>query len=124
MPFKSAQRHQGRLRRHRRVRARVSGTSKRPRLAVFRSSKHIVAQLIDDTAQQTLAAASDQELKRVTAVKGASKQMAKAAAVGALVAERAKKAGISEAVFDRGGFAYHGRVKALAESARKDGLKF
>ena len=124
MRSKSAQRQQGRLRRHRRVRARVSGTSERPRLVVFRSSKHIVAQLIDDTAQQTIAAASDQELKRVTVAKGVSKQMAKAAAVGVLVAERAKKAGISEAVFDRGGFAYHGRVKALAESARKLGLKF
>src|SRR5207344_1137033 len=105
-------RRQSRITRHRRVRKKVHGTAARPRLAVFRSNKHIVAQVIDDRAGRTLAAASSLEadLKRG----GGNKESAKK--VGALVAERAKAAGISKVVFDRGGFLYHGRVAALADA--------
>ena len=110
---------QARLRRHRRVRAKVTGTTARPRLAVYRSNKTISAQVIDDSAGRTLAAASSQDkslasLARVDAP----------AAVGKLVAERAAKAGIATVVFDRGGYLYHGRVKALADAARENGLEF
>jgi large subunit ribosomal protein L18 len=110
---------QARHRRHRRVRAKVSGTAARPRLAVYRSNARIYAQLIDDGAGRTLAAASSGE-----------KQLAKTsradgpAAVGKLIAERAKAAGIETVVFDRGGYLYHGRVKALADAAREGGLTF
>ena len=109
---------QARLRRHRRVRAKVTGTTARPRLAVYRSNKTISAQVIDDSAGRTLAAASSQDkslasLARVDAP----------AAVGKLVAERAAKAGIATVVFDRGGYLYHGRVKALADAARENGLE-
>ncbi len=105
-----------RLRRHSRVRKKISGDTQRPRLAVFRSNKHIYAQLIDDVNAVTVAQASDRE------VKGDSKTE-RAKAVGELIAGRAKDAGISTAVFDRGGRLYHGRVAALAEGAREGGLQ-
>ena len=111
------------LRRRWRVRASVSGTAQRPRLAVFRSQKHICAQIIDDMAGRTLAAASSTS----KAIRGDLKHGANVAAarlVGAAIAERAAAAGIKQVAFDRGGRAYHGRVKALAEAARKAGLKF
>jgi large subunit ribosomal protein L18 len=105
-----------RLRRHSRVRKKVAGSETRPRLAVFRSNRHIYAQLIDDVRAVTVAAASDAE------VKGEDKT-ARAKAVGELLASRAKDAGIESAVFDRGGRLYHGRVAALAEGAREGGLQ-
>ena len=107
-----------RLRRHRRVRGKVSGTAERPRLAVFRSNRGIAAQLIDDLEGKTLAAASWLHVKG-----GDGDKSAQAEAVGKLLAERAKSAGVETAVFDRGGYLYHGRVKALAEGAREGGLK-
>lgn len=106
-----------RLRRHARVRKRVSGSPKHPRLAVFRSNRHIYAQLIDDVAARTLASASDRELGD-----GGGDKKERAKAVGALLAGRARQAGIERAVFDRGGRLYHGRVAALAEGAREGGL--
>ena len=105
-----------RLRRHTRVRKKVVGNQTRPRLAVFRSNRHIYAQLIDDVRAVTIAAASDAE------VKGDDKTT-RAKAVGELLASRAKDAGIEAAVFDRGGRLYHGRVAALAEGAREGGLQ-
>ena len=108
-----------RLRRHRRVRGKVSGTPERPRLAVFRSNRGIAAQLIDDTSGKTLAAASWLQLK---GAKGSKTDQA--AAVGKLLAQNAKKADVETVVFDRGGYLYHGRVKALADAAREGGLKF
>ncbi|MCO5221345.1 MAG: 50S ribosomal protein L18 [Thermomicrobiales bacterium] len=110
-----------RKRRHVRVRAKVSGTAQRPRLNVFRSSAHIYAQLVDDVAGHTLAAASD--LESPIREKGGTKSE-RATLVGATIAERAKEAGISSVVFDRGGFLYHGRVKAVADAAREGGLEF
>ncbi|GAB4575863.1 MAG: 50S ribosomal protein L18 [Anaerolineae bacterium] len=112
-----------RLRRHRRVRAKLFGTSERPRLNVFRSSEHIYAQVIDDVAGHTLASAStiDGELRKQC--EGLNKTEA-ARLVGKAIAERAKKAGITTVVFDRGGWKYQGRVRALAESAREGGLEF
>lgn len=112
-----------RKRRHLRVRARLSGTAERPRLNVFRSSAHMYAQVIDDTSGHTLVAAStlDEELRK--AVEGETKTD-RAKAVGLLIGERAKAAGIEKVVFDRGGFRYHGRVKALADGARESGLEF
>ena len=109
-----------RLRRHKRVRAHISGTAARPRLDVFRSSKHIYAQVIDDATGCTLAAAASNE--KDFGIYGGNIEAAKK--VGQLVAERAKQAGIENVVFDRGGYLYHGRVQALAESAREAGLKF
>jgi large subunit ribosomal protein L18 len=109
-----------RVRRHFRVRKSVHGTANRPRLAVFRSNRYIYAQLIDDDAGHTVAAASSRE----TALAGKTLSVDTATEVGKLVAARGIDAGIESAVFDRGGFAYHGRVKALAEAARKSGLKF
>ncbi len=108
--------------RHRRVRKRVSGDAARPRLSVFRSHRHIYAQVIDDRAKRTLAASStlDPELG---APEGDGK-VAEAAAVGAALAKRALSAGIKSVIFDRGGYKYHGRVKALAEAAREEGLVF
>lgn len=113
-----------RKRRHVRVRAKVSGTSMRPRLNVFRSAAHIYAQVIDDIAGHTLVAASDLESEIQERVGGEATKTAKAKVVGQIVAERAKAAGISAVVFDRGGFLYHGRVKAVAEGAREGGLEF
>ncbi len=109
--------------RHRRVRRKVTGTVSRPRLCVFRSLNHIHAQIIDDTTAQTLVAMStlDSQMKSKTDGTGKSK---KAETVGTLLAEKALEKGITEVVFDRGGYKYHGRVRALAEGARKAGLKF
>jgi large subunit ribosomal protein L18 len=113
-----------RQRRHVRVRAKVSGTSARPRLNVFRSSAHIYAQVIDDDRGRTLVAASDLE-KDVRDRAGAdATKSARARVVGEVIGERAKAAGINTIVFDRGGFIYHGRVKAVAEGAREAGLVF
>ena len=110
---------EARIRRHRRVRKRVQGTAERPRLVVFRSNRGIEAQLVDDLAATTLAAASSLHLKK--SFKG--DKTAQAAEVGKELAAAAKKAGIETAVFDRGGYLYHGRVKALADAAREGGLK-
>jgi large subunit ribosomal protein L18 len=117
--MKTTTKHRSRNVRHRRVRSRVRGTAARPRLAVFRSLKHITAQLIDDDAGKTLAAAADRELEKKKRTKTDA-----AAEVGALLAERAKEAGVTAAVFDRGGYAYHGRVARLAAAARENGLVF
>jgi large subunit ribosomal protein L18 len=107
-----------RLRRHKRVRTKVFGTAERPRLVVFRSNRGIEAQLVDDVDSRTVAAASWLHLSKFNGNK-----TAQAAEVGKLLAQRAKEAGVSTAVFDRGGYLYHGRVKALADSAREGGLK-
>ena len=109
-----------RLHRHRRVRGKVSGTAQRPRLNVFRSTNHIYAQLIDDVQGVTLAAAST--LDKEIAGYGGNKEAARK--VGLLIAKKAADKGITEVVFDRGGYIYHGRVKELAEGAREGGLKF
>jgi large subunit ribosomal protein L18 len=109
-----------RERRHRRIRGKVAGTAERPRLAVFRSNLGISAQLVDDQAGLTIAAASWQQLKKT--FKGSKTDQAKE--VGKLLAANAKKADLESCVFDRGGYLYHGRVKALAEGAREGGLKF
>lgn len=103
------------LRRHKRVRAKIFGTARRPRLCVFKSNQHIYAQLIDDEKGKTLVAASDLEIK---------KSAEKTKEVGKLIAEKAKVKKIEKVVFDRGGYKYHGRVKILAEAAREGGLKF
>lgn len=116
----SGARAKGRLRRRRRVRKRVQGTAARPRLAVFRSNRYIYAQVIDDAAGRTLAAASSQE----QSLRSMTLTAASAAEVGRLVAGRAAEAGVTAVVFDRGGHPYHGRVKALAEAAREGGLDF
>jgi len=110
---------QARLRRRRRVRAKVRGTAERPRLSVFRSNRGIQAQLIDDTGGRTLAAVNwmEGELKALP-------RMEQAKRAGELIAERAKAAGVEECVFDRGGYRFHGKVKALAEGARDGGLRF
>ena len=110
--------HDARVHRHVRTRTKVSGTAERPRLAVFRSNRHIYAQLIDDSASRTLVAASDREVQG-----GGDGKTSSAKAVGELIAERAKAAGIEAVVFDRGGRLYHGRVAALAEGAREKGLR-
>ena len=113
-----------RERRHRRVRAKISGTTQRPRLNIFRSSAHMYAQLIDDTQSHTIVAASDlEDAVRARAGDGANKS-ARAKAVGEVIAERARAAGVDAVLFDRGGFLYHGRVKAVADGAREGGLKF
>lgn len=109
-----------RARRHARVRAKVVGTAERPRLSVFRSMRHFSAQIINDDMSVTVAAASDRDVK-VEKIKGKTHV---AEAVGTLLAERAQKASVSQVVFDRGGYAYHGRVKAFAEAARAGGLIF
>ena len=108
-----------RLRRHRRVRGKISGTSERPRLDVFRSSKHIYAQIIDDVSGKTLAAASSME----KGFDGTGGNIEAAGKVGKAIAEKALALGIKQVVFDRGGFVYHGRVKALADGAREGGLE-
>ena len=116
--------NQIRLRIHRRIRRRVKGTEERPRLAVFRSVKHIYAQVIDDTVGHTLAAASSNEKSDAKSGIKSGGNVAGAKAVGKLLAERAKEKGVKSVVFDRGGYLYHGRVKALAEAAREGGLQF
>jgi large subunit ribosomal protein L18 len=110
---------QRRLRRRRRVRARVTGTTQRPRLSVYRSNRGVFAQLIDDSKSHTVAAVNwiEPELRKLTASDQAKR-------AGELLAERAKAAGVESCVFDRGGYQYHGRVKALAEGAREGGLVF
>jgi large subunit ribosomal protein L18 len=112
-------RHELRSRRHRRVRKKVSGTAERPRLVVFRSNRGIFAQLVDDDSGRTLASASWLSLSGFKGTK-----VDQAAEVGKLLAKEAKAAGIERVVFDRGGFLYHGRVKALADGAREGGLEF
>jgi len=106
-----------RFKRHLRVRNKISGTAERPRLVVFRSLKHIYAQLVDDTAQRTLATVSDLGIEQ-------GKKGERASEVGKLIAERAKTAGITRVVFDRAGYRYHGRIKAVADGAREGGLEF
>lgn len=113
-----------RQRRHVRVRAKVSGTSARPRLNVFRSSAHIYAQVVDDNRGHTLVAASDLEQVVLDRAGAEATKSARARVVGELIGERAKAAGIEAIVFDRGGYLYHGRVKAVAEGARHSGLTF
>jgi large subunit ribosomal protein L18 len=112
---------QHRLRRHRRVRKKVLGTAERPRLAVFRSNKHIYVQAIDDLTGRTVASASTMEADART---GATATVAAAKDVGKRVGERAKQVGITAVVFDRGGYKFHGRVAAVAEGAREAGLEF
>ena len=114
---------EARIRRHRRVRQKVNGNSTRPRLCVFRSLNHIYAQVIDDSQRHTLVAASTLDTEIKSDSKGKSKT-GRAEIVGSLLAKRATDKGIKQVAFDRGGFKYHGRVKALAEAARKGGLKF
>ena len=121
MATTAARKRKMRIRRHARVRKHISGTAARPRLAVFRSGRHISAQVIDDTAGRTLASAATVEATLRGATGG---NVAAATAVGRLVAERAKTAGVTTVVFDRGGFRYHGRVAALADAARQGGLEF
>jgi len=120
MVSKAAHKRELRIRRHSRVRKSISGTPDRPRLSVFRSARHIRAQVVDDTSGRTLAAASTEE-KSLRASGGGN--VAAAAAVGKAVAQRARAAGISRVVFDRGGFLYHGRVAAVADAAREEGLE-
>ncbi len=115
-------RRESRIRRHRRVRKKLHGTAERPRLAVFRSNKHITAQLIDDDSGRTLAAASTTETDQRSAGSGGSVDAA--SRIGQLIAERARAAGVDKVVFDRGGFMYHGRIAALAAAAREAGLEF
>ena len=112
--------NKARLKRHKRVRAKISGTASRPRLAVYRSNAHISAQVIDDVAGVTLVSASTHEKD----FQGNGGNKVAARAVGKLLAERANAKGITEVVFDRGGYLYHGRIKELAEAAREAGLKF
>jgi large subunit ribosomal protein L18 len=121
MTVSTKQKQEARQRRHRRVRKAVRGTAERPRLAVHRSNRHIIAQVIDDGAGRTLAAASTVEADLRSGPTG-NKQAA--AQVGQRVAERARSAGVTKVVFDRGGFLYHGRVAAVAEAARQGGLDF
>ncbi|HHP7230220.1 MAG TPA: 50S ribosomal protein L18 [Xenococcaceae cyanobacterium] len=110
-------------RRHRRIRKKVDGSLERPRLSVFRSNKHIYAQVIDDRAQHTLAAASTLDIDLRSNLTSSSNSEA-SAAVGKLVAQRALDKGVTKVVFDRGGNIYHGRIKALADAAREAGLEF
>ena len=112
--------NQARLKRHKRVRAKISGTAARPRLAVYRSNAHISAQIIDDVARVTLVSASTHEKD----FQGNGGNKVAARAVGKVLAERANAKGITEVIFDRGGYLYHGRVSELAEGAREGGLKF
>jgi large subunit ribosomal protein L18 len=119
----SAKSREARRRRHRRIRAKISGTAERPRLNVFRSSGNIYAQVINDEVGHTLVSASTLEGELAPELEGKDKK-GQAAVVGKVVAERAVQAGIKEVVFDRGGYPYHGRVKALANAAREGGLKF
>ncbi len=123
VPVRRISRSAHRQRIHRRVRQKVSGTPERPRLAVYRSLNHIYAQVIDDGTGKTLVSASslDKEIRKQS--KGGG-NVASAKVVGKQIAERAKTAGISQVVFDRGGYKYHGRVEALAQAAREAGLKF
>ncbi len=118
MTVKAFDRRSARTRRHKRVRVHIAGNAERPRLAVFRSLHHIYAQLIDDESGRTLAAASTLELK------GKANDLAAAQKVGEAIAKKAAAAGLKAVVFDRGGFLYHGRIRAVADAARKAGLEF
>lgn len=118
--MKNNSKQQKRIRRHHRIRSKISGTSKIPRLCVFRSIKHIYGQLIDDEKGKVLAAASDSEIKRE---KNKTKTE-RAKEVGKLIAKKALEVKVEKVIFDRGGYKYHGRVKSLAEGAREEGLKF
>jgi large subunit ribosomal protein L18 len=120
---KAKEKRLARRRRHARVRKRLQGTLERPRLSVFRSLKHVQAQIIDDKQGHTLVAASTLD-PQVRGQLGDKDKTAQAAVVGQVLAERALAAGIEQVVFDRGGYMYHGRVKSLADAARKAGLKF
>ena len=122
--MKVARREESRQKRKKRVRRRLQGTSERPRLCVFRSAKHIYAQVIDDTTARTLLAISSlsKEVKPQLQGKGGNKEGA--AVIGGSIAKRALEQGIKKVVFDRSGFLYHGRIKALAEAARQNGLEF
>ena len=120
--FKPLDTRAARQRRHRRIRVQLSGTGQRPRLNVFRSLQHIYAQVIDDTSGITLAAASTHEADSRASVKGSKTDRARV--VGKTIAEREREKGIDSVVFDRGGYLYHGRVKALADAAREAGLDF
>lgn len=115
--------NKARLKRHLRVRKKIEGTTARPRLNIFRSSKHMYAQLIDDTTGVTIVAASTQD-KELKSDIGNGGNVEAARKVGALIAERAKEKGLDKVVFDRGGYLYHGRVQALADAAREAGLEF
>jgi large subunit ribosomal protein L18 len=121
MSDSAKQKRNARIRRHARVRKKVRGTAERPRLAVFRSNKHISAQIIDDRAGRTLVAASTYEAAGRSG--GATGNKEAATQVGRLVAERARQAGVTKVVFDRGGYLYHGRVAAVAHAAREAGLE-
>ncbi len=112
-----------RMKRHYRIRNKINGTAQKPRLAVFRSNKHMYAQIIDDVCGNTLVAASTMESEIASTVEFTS-TVAAAEAVGTAIAKKAIEKGITEVVFDRGGFVYHGKIKALAEAAREAGLKF
>jgi large subunit ribosomal protein L18 len=118
----ASKRREGRVVRHRRVRKKIHGTAARPRLAVFRSNKHLSVQVIDDDAGRTLASASTAEADLRSEGNGST--VAAAGRVGTLIAERAQAAGVTQVVFDRGGFLYHGRIAAVAASARDAGLEF
>ncbi|MBN2169725.1 MAG: 50S ribosomal protein L18 [Candidatus Krumholzibacteriota bacterium] len=123
MAIKPFDRKQQRSKRHRRIRKHMAGTAERPRLSVYRSLNHIYAQLIDDVQRVTLAQASSLKAA-VTPAEGETQGVAQARQVGRAIAEAAKAKGIDNVIFDRGGFLYHGRVKALADAARETGLKF
>jgi large subunit ribosomal protein L18 len=120
--FKPLDLRAARARRHRRIRVSLSGTGQRPRLNVFRSLQHIYAQVIDDATGTTLAAASTNEAEARTSLSGSKVERARA--VGKAIAERAREKGVGAVVFDRGGYMYHGRIKALADGAREAGLEF
>jgi large subunit ribosomal protein L18 len=120
--FKPIDARNARQRRHRRIRVTLSGTGQRPRLNVFRSLQHIYAQVIDDTSGITLAAASTNEADVRASMTGSKTERARV--VGKTIAERAREKGVEAVVFDRGGYLYHGRVKALADAAREAGLEF
>jgi large subunit ribosomal protein L18 len=122
-PVRRISRDEHRRRIHRRVRTRVQGTPERPRLSVYRSGKHIYAQVIDDVSGRTLASASSNDTETRKLTKGGS-NIAAAKEVGKVIGERTIQAGVTRVVFDRGGYKYHGRVKALADAAREAGLKF
>lgn len=113
-----------RIRRHKRIRMNMHGTKDRPRLFVFRSNQHIYAQLVDDDSAKVLASASDKELKSKNGPKGTSKKSDVAKDVGKLIAKKAMENKIEKVIFDRGGINFHGRIKALADGAREQGLKF
>ena len=122
MGINPKRKREARIRRHYRVRKKVVGTAARPRLAVFRSNRHLVMQVIDDERGHTLVAASTVETELRAA--GSTGNIAAAGKVGTLIAERAKAAGVTQVVFDRGGFQYHGRIAAAAQAARDAGLEF